>query len=206
MISKHTALSLLTSVLLSLGAASPVAAQSYCEGPTPTDLTINKDVRNPITGLFVDNLNVTDATYSLGSEVLFRLTIKNASGETFNPVTVKDVFPDQLTFVSGPGTYDTKNRALTFELENLVAGESRTVEILAKFATNGIPNGTCVNNTAYVSAPARPSGDNDTAQVCVQTEVLGATTLPVAGFSDILAVLPFIALGFGGITLLKKRG
>lgn len=206
MVSKHTVLSLLTSALVSLMAVSPVSAQTYGEAPTPTDLTINKEVRNPITGLFVDNLSVTDAVYSLGSEVLFRLTIKNASGETFNPVTVKDVFPDQLTFVSGPGTYDSKNRALTFTLENLAAGESRTVEVLAKFATSGISSGTCVTNTAYVSAPARPAGDSDTAQLCVQTEVLGATTLPVAGFSDILLALPFAALGFGGIAFLRKRG
>jgi uncharacterized repeat protein (TIGR01451 family) len=137
--------------------------------------------------------------------VLFRLTVKNASGETFDPVTVRDTFPSEMTFISGPGTYDVGSNTLTFTLEKVVAGESRTVEILAKVKSNVSSGKSCFVNSAHVSASARPAGADDTAQLCIQTDVLGATTLPVAGFNDLIAILPFAALGFGGITLLRRR-
>lgn len=176
---------------------------------TPTDLTINKEVKNPITSLFVENLSTTDATFSPDSEILYRLTIKNGSGETFNPATVRDVFPDFVTFVAGPGSYDKASRTLTFTLENLIAGETRRIELLAKvYAKTAFPAGKsffCVVNSASVTAPARPNGDSDTAQACIQTEVLGAKTLPVAGFNDLMILLPFAGMGLGGLALLKKK-
>ena len=209
MASKHTVLSLLISALLSITLASPVTAQTYGTygngEPTPGDLTINKQVRNPITGLFVENLGSSDATYSPNGEVLFRLIVKNASGETFDPVTVRDTFPAEMTFVSGPGTYDEGSNSLTFTLDKVVAGESRTVEILAKVKSSVSYGKSCFVNSAHVSASARPAGTDDTAQLCIQTDVLGATTLPVAGFNDLIAILPFAALGFGGIAFLRKR-
>lgn len=172
----------------------------------PADLIINKEVKNPLAGVFVENLTATDATFSPGAEVLFRLTIKNTSGETFNPVTVKDVFPDFLSFKAGPGTYDSASRTLTFTLENLAAGESRSVEILAKVENKTASQSLfCVTNYSAVSAPARPSGDDDSAQLCIQTQVLGVTTLPVAGFNDLWLLVPFATLGLGGLALLKKR-
>lgn len=173
----------------------------------PTDLTINKQVANPITGIFVENLTSTDATFSPSADVHYRLIIKNASGETFNPVTVKDVFPSYLDFAAGPGIYDKASKTLTFTLDNVIAGETRTVEILAKVADkSAFPSGNsffCVVNTARVSALNR--NDQDTAQACIQTQILGATTLPVAGFNDLLMLLPFAGVGLGGIALLKKK-
>jgi uncharacterized repeat protein (TIGR01451 family) len=180
---------------------------TYQPACQPVDLTVNKTVKNPSSGVFVENLTANDPTYSPGSDVLFRLTVTNSSGETFNPVTVRDVLPEHLTFISGPGTYDSASRTLTFTMDNLVAGESRTVEVLTRVvnvATNAALF--CELNYVKVTAAARPNGDDDTAQFCVQTNVLGATTLPVAGYNDMLVVLPFAAAALGGIALLKKRG
>jgi uncharacterized repeat protein (TIGR01451 family) len=174
----------------------------------PVDLTVNKLVQHPTTsGVFVENLTSNDPSYSAGSEILFKMTIKNSSGETFHPVTVRDVLPEHLTFVSGPGTYDTSSRTLTFTMDNLVAGESRTVEILTRVVNVATDAALlCESNFVKVTAPARPNGDEDTSQFCVQTQVLGVTTLPVAGYNDLLVILPFAAAGLGGIALLKKRG
>lgn len=208
---------LFLSLVLMLGAFTFSAGSANAQSCTtqygtttcvPADLTLNKEVRNPITGLFVENLGTTDATFSPGSEILYRLMIKNASGETFNPVTVRDVFPEFVTFVSGPGTYDTASRTLTFTLENVIAGETRRVEVLAKVADkNAFPSGKsfrCVTNYAKATAPSRPDGDEDTAQFCIQTEVLGVTTLPVAGFDSLALLVPFAGLGLTGFALLKK--
>lgn len=172
----------------------------------PSDLTINKQVRNEKTGSFVENLSASDPTFSPGSDVLYRLTIKNTSGETFDPVHVKDVLPGYLTFVSGPGSYNSDTRTLTFDLKELYAGETRTVDVMARVVNTDYFDGksfVCVTNYAEVSALNR--FDNDTAQICLQNNVLGATTLPVAGFNDYLLLLPFVGVGVTGFALLKKR-
>lgn len=172
----------------------------------PTDLIINKEVKNPLTGVFVENLSSTDATFSPGAEVHFRLIIKNTSGETFSPVTVKDVLPDFLTFEAGPGTYDKASRTLTFTTDNLIAGESRSFEIVVRVENKAANQSLfCVTNYAIVTAAARPAGDDDTAQLCIQTRVLGVTTLPVAGFDDLVLLVPFAGLGLGGFALLRKK-
>jgi len=209
---KNIILSLITGFAFTALAAgfSPVFAD-YCttqyggtETCRPSDLLINKQVQNPINGNFVENLSSGDSTFSPGSEVLFQLTIKNVSGETFNPVNVKDVLPSYLTFVSGPGTFDQASRTLTFSLENLIAGETRNVQILTKVLPTTV-SFVCVNNYADVRAEAVGRFNSDTAQFCIQTNVLGATTLPVAGFNDYLLLLPFAGVGATGIALLKKR-
>lgn len=170
-----------------------------------SDLTINKQVKHPTSGVFVENLGVSDTPFGPGSDVLFRLTIRNGSGETFNPVTVKDVLPEHLTFVSGPGTYDSSTRTLTFTLTNLIAGETRTQEIMAKVVST-LPQDKsmiCEQNYAEVSALNRK--DNDTSQVCMASKVLGSTTLPVAGFDDLLLILPFVGTAIGGLAMLRKK-
>ncbi len=168
----------------------------------PSDLTINKQVRNEVSGNFVENLTASDPTFAVGSDVLYKLIIKNTSGETFHPVTVKDVLPGYLTFISGPGTYNKDTHTLTFTLENLIAGETRTVEILAQ-VINTDKSVVCFTNYAEVRALNR--FDSDTAQACLQTNVLGATTLPVAGFNDLVLLLPFAGVGLAAFALLKKR-
>jgi uncharacterized repeat protein (TIGR01451 family) len=215
MITKNIVLSLLAGLAFTAAAAtaglSPVFASDYCttqyggtETCRPSDLLINKQVQNPINGNFVENLGSGDSTFSPGSEVLFQLTIKNVSGQTFDPVVVKDVLPSYLTFVSGPGTYDAPSRTLTFTLNNLIAGETRNIQIMAKVLPTTV-SFVCVNNYAEARADIVGRFDSDTAQFCIQTNVLGTTTLPVAGYNDLLLLLPFAGVGLTGIALLKKK-
>ena len=130
-------LSLVACITGFAGLASPVYADmctTQYGGTTtcsPSDLTINKQVFNPITKTYVENLTTTDPTYAPTAEVTYRLTVHNGSGETFQ-ANVKDTLPPYLSFVAGPGTYNKDTRVLEFRLENLIAGETRTIEILAK--------------------------------------------------------------------------
>lgn len=176
----------------------------------PTDLTIDKEVKNPITNSYVENLGSTDPTFSPGSTVTFKLIVRNTSGETFSPVEVVDQFPEYLTYVgsSVAGTYDAGQRRLVMKLENLIAGETREIEVTAKvaersaFADNSL---VCSSNYTKATATARPDGDDDTAEFCMTTRVGGATTLPVAGFNDLTTLIPFLSLGGIGLVLLKKN-
>jgi uncharacterized repeat protein (TIGR01451 family) len=214
---KHIATGLITASLPFIALAHPVFADMCNEsyGTTTcqaTDLTVNKQVAKPIASgsasqVFVENLTASDAV-APGQEVTFKLTVKNASGQTFNPVSVTDVLPAHLTFVAGPGTYDQPGKpggTLRFNLDNMIAGETRTVEILTKVVdAKALPKGPstfCEDNTANVSALNR--NDQDKAQVCIGTQVLGATTLPIAGFNDLALLVPFMGLGLGGLSLIK---
>lgn len=216
--SKHVvfaAFLVLSSLFIAAGKASAQSCTTQYGGDVTcvaTDLTLNKQVAQPATdskgsvtasSTFVENLSVTQPLLP-GNEALFRLTVKNTGDQTMNTVTVKDVLPPYLTFVSGPGSFDTANRTLTIMLENLTPGESRTVEVLARvvdaaqFATNA--NTFCANN--YAEARAMDRFDEDTAQVCFAA----AENLPVAGFNDLFLLLPFAGVGLTGLALLKKRG
>lgn len=206
-------LSLIGFGLLFTGLARPVKAQDCTTqygGTTrcvSTQLVIIKEVKNPITNNFVKNLSTTDATFSPGGEILFKVTIKNTGSETFDTVTVKDIFPNFLTFEAGPGTYDSANKTLTFTLNNLTAGETRTQEILAKVdPVNAFPADRqffCVVND--IIAQILEKSAEDTSQLCIQTQVLGATTLPVAGTNDWMLIVPFLGLGAIGVILVRRN-
>jgi len=209
---KAIVLSLISGLALTALAAtsSPAFASDYCitqyggtETCRPTDLLINKQVRS-LNGDIVENLGF-DQPFAPGADILFQLTIKNASGQTFDPVTVKDVLPSYLTFVSGPGTYDSANRTLTFTLNNLIAGETRTVQVMANILPTTVSS-VCVTNYAEARADNVGRSDSDTAQFCIKTpNVLGVTTLPVAGYNDLLLLLPFAGAGLTGIALLRRK-
>jgi uncharacterized repeat protein (TIGR01451 family) len=204
--------------------ASPVHADScftqYGGGQTcrASDLIINKQVKNPITNVYVENLTTTDPTFAPGSEIDYRLIITNNSGETFNPVNVSDTLPPYVTqFIGGkPGSgqsvsfnFDTNTHVLTFSLSNLIAGETRSYDLQFRVAdASQFPAGKslfCVTNEAQVSTFNR--NDQDNAQACLQNgKVPGITTLPVAGFNDFAMLLPFAGVALGGFALLKKRG
>lgn len=210
---KHKAivLSVATAGLLTL--APSVGAQTcttqYGGDATcpPTDISINKMVSQPVTkggvSTFVENLGATQP-FAPEQDVMFRLVVTNTSGHALSRVTVKDVLPQYLTFVSGAGSYDANTRTLTVVLENMAASESRTIDFVAKFVpATQFPAGQsafCVTNYAEVRAENR--FDDDTAQACVTV----APTLPVAGFNDLALLLPFAGVGLSGLALLKKRG
>jgi uncharacterized repeat protein (TIGR01451 family) len=168
--------------------------------PTPTPAPV-----------YVENLTTTDPTFTPGSEIDYRLIVTNNSGETFNP-HVKDILPPYVTeFIGGtPGTFnfDTTNHVLTFDISKLIAGETRTYDLRFRVTSAAnFPAGKslfCVTNVAEVRDLNR--FDSDSAQACLQNgQVVGVTTLPVAGFNDFALLLPFAGVALGGFALLKKK-
>lgn len=186
---------------------TPYGGTETCQ---PSDLTINKQVENPITNIFVENLTTTDPTFVPGSEIDYRLIIKNNSGETFNPVNVKDILPSYLTFIAGnPGNFDfdSTNHVVNFQLSNMIAGETRSFDLRFRVSdASSFPSGKsifCVSNVAEVRALNR--FDSDSAQACLQNGTVTASTLPVAGYDDLLLLLPMAGVALGGFALLRKN-
>src|SRR3989344_9210787 len=185
-------------VLFVPNARAQTCGQYGTDACPPTDLTINKTVRNPITGVFVENLVSGDATYSPKDVVIFNLSIHNGSNRSFSTVQITDTLPERLTDPKVDESdlnkvRDVKNpdsKTLVFLLKDeLKAGESREVIVKATVEGAGsFPKDqtlVCdITNRAEVTAEDRR--DDDTASLCVTTQVLGVTTLPEAGPADYL--------------------
>lgn len=224
LISLSTSVALLATVLMFV---PYVSADSGCAGQygnasygttecPPNDVSLDKKVINPITGIFVDNLLAGDAAYSPDSEVVYSLNVTNSSNQEFTSVQVTDTLPDQMT---QPQVHpddlvkvtDVKvnGNELKFVLKDaLKAGESREIRVKAKVkSASNFDSGKNLNcdltNKAVVTASDRT--DSDEAKLCVQTNILGKTTLPTAGPEDYLPLVPFVATGFTGMALFLRR-
>lgn len=207
-----TAKYIYSAVALLFALSSPIYAQSYGSygtgnGTEPNDLTINKTVYNPLTKSYVENLSITDATFSSGDVISYKLEITNGSGETMNPVTVVDTLPAHTTYYGGDGVYDSNSKTVKITYDNVIAGDKRTAVVAVKVnAIDTLPKTAfCVTNTVKVTSPTRHNGDDDSAQACIRTDILGASRLPTAGFNDLAMVLPFASLGMIGLYLTRKN-
>lgn len=179
------------------------------------NISINKSVQNPQNGNFVDNLGTNDPKYIADQTVTFRIVVTNTGNQNIGKVTVKDVFPQFISFVSGPGTFDNSTKVLSFEMLNLAAGESRTVTVQGKVvAENQLPSDigiACITNQAVATAD-NGNSTSDNAQLCVEKKVLGTTNVVVFPVNPVTTIpatgpeyfLGFIPAGLLGLFLRKK--
>ena len=183
------------------------------------NVVINKTVKNPQTGSFVDNLSINDPKFAPASSVTFNITVANTGSSTINKVTVKDTLPQFVSFTSGPGSFDSNTKVLTFDVSDLKAGETKTFTIVAKITDAGqLPADqgiTCVVNQALATAEnGQQSSDNS--QFCIQKPVLGETkgglkvfpapaitTTPPTG-PEMLPLIGLIPTGLFGFLLRRK--
>lgn len=211
MTSKQIASQSFVAIATTMLMTSSVIAQSYGtygsgNGETPNDLTVNKKVYNPVKKEYTENLSVTDTLYKPGEIIMYEITVTNGSGETMNPVTVKDTLPPHTTFYSGPGVYNKNDNTVTFEEANMIAGAQKTYYLGTKVNAENLPTTTfCVTNTVRVNSPTRPNGDDDTAQACISATNAVATRLPTAGFNTLAMLVPSLAMGAIGMIMTKKN-
>lgn len=217
--------------LMSLSLASSASASTSCQpiyggGETCVqvgNISINKTVKNPTTGSFVDNLSVNDPKYTPTSTVNFQITVTNTGNGNISSTTVKDTFPNYVTFVSGPkdGKFDSNTKVLTFTVDDLAAGVSKTFDVSAKVVDqNSLPADqgvTCVvNQVNATSNDNQQSSDNS--QFCIEKPTQPGTTTkgglkvfpapkvvttPATG-PEMLPLIGLIPSGLFGIFLRKK--
>ncbi len=134
-------------VISSLLIAKPVSADIVCQPlygggqscVATGKVTINKQVQNPQTGVFVDNLGPNDPKFVPGQTVPFRIILTNTGNATLSRVTVKDIFPVYVQNIAGPGSFNANT--LTFDVFNLNPSESRTFDLNAQvIAADQLPN------------------------------------------------------------------
>ena len=163
---------------------------------------------------FVNNLSINDPKFSMSQTVNFRLIVTNTGSNNISSVTIVDTFPQFVSFVSGPGSFNNSNNTLTFVVNNLNVGRSQTFNLSGKIANSGVPQGiTCVVNQA---AGTDNNGDTNTAssQLCIQN-VVNVTPTPVVLSAAIVKTTPatgpemlplfgLIPAALGGLFLRKK--
>lgn len=140
---------------------------------------LNKTVLNPGTNTFVDNLSINDPKFGPEFITTFQLTVTNTGQTAISHIDVKDTFPQFVSFSSGPGTFDTNTKTLTFGIDNLGPNETRTFTVIGRVAqaSDLQQNVTCVVNQAIATAgSAGESRDN--AQFCIEKQVTTKGGLP----------------------------
>lgn len=165
--------------------------------------------------VYVDNLSINDPKYTGGQIIKFQLIAANTGNKTISELTLTDILPDFVDFVSGPGTYDSKTRTITLSIPNLNPDESRKYTIETKARTNEtLPQGqgiVCVVNQASLISGSDESRDNS--QFCIEKKttkgglpVLSAPGLkqtPATG-PEMLGLIGLIPAALGGLFFRKR--
>jgi len=150
--------------------------------PRAAEVLLDKKVRNPATGIFVDNLGLSDPKYRPTGIVTFRLYIKNTGDETIDRVTVTDKIPQFIDYMSGPGNFDNSSRTLTFTVDNLYGGTTRTFDIKGRIVHEAVlpaeKSVVCPVNIA--DADTSSQKDHDESQFCIEKPPV-VPSVPKAG-------------------------
>lgn len=167
--------------------------------------------------VFTDNILVNDPKYRPSQTVTFSIKIQNNGSSKLEKVEVVDFLPDFLTFESGPGSVDSAKKKVTYTVSNLEPAASDTQKITAKIAdTASFPADkgiVCVTNQSQ--AQVNGSVVTDTAQVCIEKDVIGAKVPPTVFEApkgkvspptgpEMLPLLALLPGGALGIFLRKK--
>ena len=183
---KYTLAPTILSLFVFLAAGSPVnAAQTpncqpiygggtSCEQTDP--ITINKQIQNPATQEYGDNLNAAAKIFVPGETIRFKLTLSNTGNSSVKTIQVADVFPQYIDYSRGQGKYDRATRTYTFTIDELKAKENKVFFIEGKVVSQDkLPStpSNCIINQSSATFGDKISQDN--AQLCV-----GKTAAPVA--------------------------
>lgn len=151
---------------------------------------------------YVDNLSVSDYHFKPNQQVYFKLKVKNTSDNKLTDVVVTDTLPDYVTFVDGDGTYNKDDNSVTVKAGDLDANQEKNFYITTKILNQDqLPSDkgiVCMTNKSSVNTD-QGATDGDTAQFCVEKEVLGVQNVPATGpeLWAFLTATQLIALGAG---------
>lgn len=174
-------------------AQTPTPSQTVCPpvygGGTicqNNNLLVDKKVKDPENGDFVNNIELNTASFHPEDHVSFRIFVTNIGNSQLKNITVTDNIPQFLTPVQTPGTYDSTQRRVTMKIDTLDKNETKSFDLEFVISPlSGLGNTApqfCLSNQAVAQIDTQKS--NDTAQICVEkTSVAQSTTkggLPVA--------------------------
>ena len=160
---------------------------------TSQEITVDSKILNPSTNKMAENLSVNDAKYKSGFIVTFQVLITNNRKTVIEKINVQDVFPQFVSFISGPGSFDTSTRILAFDVDNLMPSETRTFNILGRIAdANQLSfseNVICLANQVKAFVPD-PTVGQDNSQFCIDKNIVPTKTVTTKGGFPVLSLPP----------------
>ena len=195
---------------------TPYGGQEICTDYNPR-LEVNKQIYNPDTKNYQDNIKKDDHTFEKSDRIYFKIKVKNTGDVEIKNINLVDQMPSILEYSSGDGDDNSDGTKVEFDDFDLKPGESETFEFSAKVKSTGIDSENdvaCVSNVAKAKGERKDNGekedDADYANFCVEMRkgrVLSSkeriARLPTTGFIDLNTVLVgstslgLILLGFG---------
>lgn len=103
---------------------------------TSKNISLLKEVKDPLTGKYVSSLSAQGPYYAAGQIISFRLTVENTSKSTIKNITITDIFPQYVAYVSGNGKFDMSKHSLVTTIDEIKASERRSYEVTGKIASN----------------------------------------------------------------------
>ena len=166
-------------------------------GETPSfSIVVDKMVSTPQTSnggniKYVDNLIPADPRFSPGQDVWFKIKVKNTSNINLQAVEVKDFVPEYLLPLEGPGIWNSDNRTIVWDAGDFNVDEEKTYYLKMRvYDQSFLPADKslfCLINKIEVKNNV--ASDDDTAQLCIEKQVLGVQKVPSAGPEMGLALL-----------------
>jgi len=211
---------LLTALLFVVNTVSADSGQygqygQYGGPVTSQSILVDKMVGKPngttkggqISYTYVDNLTPSDPRFKPGATVMFQIKVKNTSNTTLNGIIVTDKIPSYIEPIEGPGAYDEKTRTISFDAGSFAPDQEKVYNLKTQlYGQDKLPADKglfCATN--YAKASNSATSDDDTAQFCVEKEVLGVKAAPKAGPEmNILMLAGEISMLGLGFKLRKK--
>lgn len=165
---------------------------------TSGNILINKTVMNPATSKIVENLGINDSKYHPGFITTFQISITNSGNSTIAKIDVKDIFPQYVTFSSGPGTFDEKSKTLSFSIQDIKAQETKTITIMGRIVNANqisISQGSvvCVVNQAIATNLNDNTTSQDNSQFCIEKKAVSTPVPATKGGFPVLSPVPVYA-------------
>jgi uncharacterized repeat protein (TIGR01451 family) len=182
-------------LLTALVFPSGVFADAYSQGEVNYNISIDKKLRPISNSNFYDNIGKDQKIFVNDDVIDYRIVVENTGKDILYNLVVTDYFPIVNQIILAPGEINKTTRQITWKIDTLNSGESKTFTVRAKVInSNGSMSQTNVvevkNNNVY---------DKDTA-----TFYLNGKVIPVTGNSD-LVVKSGIALSLSIIALAMRK-
>ena len=133
---------------------------------------------------YVDNLSPSDPRFSPNQEVWFKIKVKNTSNRNLTAVQVTDYVPQYLMPIEGPGKWNPNNRTITWNAGDFAVDEEKVYYIKMQVFDQSLLAADrglfCVVNKVAAQKD-NVAYDDDTAQLCIEKQVVGAKAVPKAG-------------------------
>ncbi|WP_246859237.1 SdrD B-like domain-containing protein [Spirosoma sp. KCTC 42546] len=141
---------------------------------------------------------VTPGPYSVGQKITYAITVKNNGPITATSVTVSELLPASLTYVSSTPVGQFSPATGIWSIGTMTANSDRNLLVEATIVGSGSIKNTAIvkspdndpnhteNDTSSVTIPVNPCAVNPPSIVCAITEICkgGTTTLSAKGCAD----------------------